>query len=115
MLVMMMVLPAMASDVQGRFAGKVECVGDKKLADFKTSTTALGVTHHSSQDIKRRIDALTWPTGNESLSFDDREKEKTELLHALKLLRDLSCDENADTATTAPDPTNTFGGSNHKQ
>ncbi len=107
-------LPAAAVDVQGRFDGKVACTSGKKEAEFKAEGK-MTVTHSSSQEIKRRIDTLTWPSGNESLSFSDREKEKVELQHALKLLRDLSCEDKSDPGTTVPDPTNTLGGANHKQ
>jgi len=92
-------LPSWASgDVQGRFDGKTVCVDGKKEAEFKVPGR-ISTTHASAQDIKRRIDLLTWHGADEGMSFSDREKEKTELQHALKMLRELSCDDVPDTGT----------------
>jgi hypothetical protein len=77
-------------DLKGTFTGKVMCQAGKKKAEFKTDS--LIVSFYSMQEVKKRIDELTWPGPKETTSFSVREKEKIQLQHAVKLLRDLSCD-----------------------
>jgi len=113
-LMALVALPALAAnDVQGRFDGKVACVNGRKQAEFKTEGVMTAM-HSSSQDIKRRIDTLTWHRSGEGSSFSDREKEKIELQHALKMLHDLSCDGGSDSATTPDTPAEPPALSSHR-
>jgi hypothetical protein len=67
-------------------------MGGKKKAEFHLPLT-LSPSYANAQDIKQRIDTVTWHGSSTGSSYSEREKEKKELQHALKLLRTLSCDE----------------------
>jgi hypothetical protein len=73
------------------FTGKVMCKSGIKKAVFKDALTE-NLTYYSLSDLDKQEQELTWPSSSNAMSFDDRQKRKTELQKALKAVRKFDCD-----------------------
>jgi len=73
------------------FTGKVACKSGIKKAEFKDALTE-NLTYYSLSDLDKQEQELTWPSSSNAMSFDDRQKRKTELQKALKSVRKFDCD-----------------------
>jgi hypothetical protein len=83
------------------FTGKMECQNGMKKAGFKDPATN-NVTFYSLSEISHQAQTLNWPDSSNPMSFDDREKRKTQLQRVTKLLHEMSCDDPS-TQTAKPD------------
>lgn len=89
------VLPAHAENKQITadmgFAGKTQCLQGKKMAGFREGASR-NITWFSSNQVALRIKDLSWPDSQNTMSFDARKSQKTQLLHVQKIMHDLDCD-----------------------